>query len=52
MYRTISAEQCESFNEAPKKTKVKKRLSAERFVIELGLGLNALVIGIIIYATL
>jgi len=52
MERAIFGEPCEPFKRAPYFPKVKKRIKAERLVALAGLGLNALVIGIIIYAEL
>lgn len=52
MERAIFDEPCEPFKKAPYIPKVKKRNACDRFVVQFGLALNAIVIGIIIYAEL
>jgi len=52
MERTIFGEPCEPFKSAPYIPEVRKRINGERLVVQVGLGLNAFVIGIIIYAEL
>jgi len=52
MDRVILGGTSEPFKRAPYIPKVKKRIACDRFVAQFGLALNALVIGIIIYAEL
>jgi len=52
MDRVIFGSTCDPSKSSPYLQKVKRRVSADRFVVQFGLILNALVIGIIVYAEL
>jgi len=50
MERVIFGGTCAPFRRVSCIRRVKRRIACERFVLRFGLGLNAVVIGIIVYA--
>ncbi len=48
----VLGQPCAPFKRAPYVARIKRRVSADRFAVQAGLGLNALVLSIILYAEL